>query len=144
MAWARLRGMGRPGPPRFLACARFPGFVPNAAQAYDTHAEGQAERPIWYLRGNFWPRVRTVVDDRAWNRPGAHGVATGADERIHATPRPPAGGQQTHRRWRRGAPATRTPTGNSGTGKWAQTAWGRRTATPGGCRRPTSASPSPW
>ena len=71
--------------PRFLDFARFPGFVPNAAEAYRAQTKGQGERPIRYLRGHCWPRVRTVVDDADWNRPGAHGVAPVADARIHAT-----------------------------------------------------------
>ena len=85
MVLAHPRGGPVTWHPRFLACARFPGFVPTAAEAYRAQTKGQGERPLRYLRGTFGPRVRTVVDDADWNRPGAHGVATVADARIHAT-----------------------------------------------------------
>ena len=85
MGLAHPRGGPVTGHPRFLDFARFQGFVPKAAEAYRAQTKGQGERPIRYLRGNFWPRVRTVGDDADLNRQGAHGVATVADARIHAT-----------------------------------------------------------
>ena len=85
MVLAHPRGGPVTWHPRFLDFARFQGFVPKAAEAYRAQTKGKVERPIRYLRGNFWPRVRTVVDDADLNRQVAHWVATVADARIHAT-----------------------------------------------------------
>ena len=52
MVWAQPRGGPVTGHPRFLDFARFPGFVPNAAEAYRAQTQGQGERPLRYLRGH--------------------------------------------------------------------------------------------
>ena len=71
--------------PRFLDFARFHGFDPKAAEAYRAQTKGKIERPIRYIRGNFWPRLRTVEDLPDLNRRAAHWVATVADARVHQT-----------------------------------------------------------
>lgn len=71
--------------PRFLDFARFHGFSPRAAEAYRAQTKGKIERPIRYVRGNFWPRLRTVEDLDDLNRQVRHWVATVADARVHQT-----------------------------------------------------------
>ena len=71
--------------PRFLDFARFHGFDPKAAEAYRAQTKGKIERPIRYVRGNFWPRLRTVADLADLNRQVAHWVVTVADVRVHQT-----------------------------------------------------------
>ena len=77
--------------PRFLDFARRQGFDPKAAEAYRAQTKGKIERPIRYVRGNFWPRRHAVEDLADLNRQGAHWVATVADVRVHQTTgEPPA------------------------------------------------------
>lgn len=71
--------------PRFLDFIRFHGIEPHVAQPYRPQTKGKVERPIRYIRGNFWPRVRQIVDLADLNRQVAHWVATVADVRTHAT-----------------------------------------------------------
>ncbi len=75
--WPHPRGGPVPGHPRFLACAPFQGFVPKAAEAYRAQTKGHGERPIQSLRGDFWPRVRTVGVTRPGIAPGATPTETG-------------------------------------------------------------------
>ena len=86
------RGGPVPGHPRYLDFAQFHGFEPNAAEAYRAQTKGKIERPIRYVRGNFWPRLRAVEDLADLNRQAAHWVATVADARLHQTTgTPPTG-----------------------------------------------------
>jgi len=71
--------------PRFLDFMRFHGIEPHVAEPYRPQTKGKVERPIRYIRGNFWPRVRQIVDLADLNRQVAHWVATVADVRLHAT-----------------------------------------------------------
>lgn len=71
--------------PRFLDLARFHGFEPKAAEAYRAQTKGKVERPIRYIRGNFWPRLRAVADLDDLNRQAAHWVRTVADARFPQT-----------------------------------------------------------
>ena len=71
--------------PRFLDCARFHGFDPKAAEVYRAQTQGKIERPIRYVRGHVWPRLRTVDDLPDLNRQATHWVATVADARVHQT-----------------------------------------------------------
>lgn len=71
--------------PRFRDFARFHGFEPQAAEADRAPTKGKVERPIRYVRGNFWPRLRAVEDLADLNRQAAHWVATVAAGRVHQT-----------------------------------------------------------
>ncbi|MCY0898542.1 MAG: DDE-type integrase/transposase/recombinase [Firmicutes bacterium] len=71
--------------PRFFDFARFHGFEPKAARPYRGQTKGKVERPIRYLRENFWPRVHRIEGLDDLNRQVMHWVTTVADVRIHQT-----------------------------------------------------------
>lgn len=71
--------------PRYAAFAAFHGFDPKAAPPYRGQTKGKVERPIRYLRDNFWPRVRRIEGLADLNRQVARWVGAVADLRIHGT-----------------------------------------------------------
>lgn len=71
--------------PRYAAFAAFHGFEPKAAPPYRGQTKGKVERPIRYLRANFWPRVHRIEGLDDLNRQAAHWVHTVADVRVHGT-----------------------------------------------------------
>ncbi|PSR32265.1 MAG: transposase [Sulfobacillus benefaciens] len=71
--------------PRFAAFAAFHGFTPKAARPYRGQTKGKVERPIRYVRDNFWPRVHRIDGVADLNRQVATWVLTVADVRIHGT-----------------------------------------------------------
>ena len=71
--------------PRFAAFAAFHGFTPKAARPYRGQTKGKVERPVRYVRDNFWPRVRRIEGIEDLNRQVATWIQTVADVRIHGT-----------------------------------------------------------
>lgn len=71
--------------PRFAAFAEFHGFTPKAARPYRGQTKGKVERPIRYIRDNFWPRVERIEGLDDLNRQVAAWVRTVADVRVHGT-----------------------------------------------------------
>lgn len=71
--------------PRFAAFADFHGFVPKAARPYRGQTKGKVERPVRYVRENFWPRVRRLEGLDDLNHQVATWVRTVADMRVHGT-----------------------------------------------------------
>lgn len=71
--------------PRFAAFAGFHGFTPKAARPYRGQTKGKVERPVRYVRDNFWPRIQRIEGIEDLNRQVAMWVQTVADVRIHGT-----------------------------------------------------------
>ena len=71
--------------PRYAAFAAFHGFTPKAARPYRGQTKGNVERPVRYVRDNFWPRVRRIEGLDDLNHQVSTGIYTVADVRIHGT-----------------------------------------------------------
>jgi transposase len=69
--------------PAYLDFAQCYGFVPKACRPYRRRTQGKGERPIGYIRSNFWPVA--FGDDEDWNRQVAWGRDHVANVRIHGT-----------------------------------------------------------
>lgn len=69
---------------RFLDFASLYGFRPRACLPYHAWTKGKVERPIRYVRQNFWQGI-TFVSVPDLNRQGALWRDTVANVRIHAT-----------------------------------------------------------
>jgi transposase len=71
--------------PRFAAFAVFHGFTPRAARPYRGQTKGKVERPVRYVRENFWPRVHRIEGLDDLNHQVATWIRTVADVRVHGT-----------------------------------------------------------
>ncbi|NMP22049.1 IS21 family transposase [Sulfobacillus harzensis] len=71
--------------PRFAAFAAFHGFTPKAARPYRGQTKGKVERPVRYVRDNFWPRVQRIEGLDDLNHQVVTWVRTVADVRVHGT-----------------------------------------------------------
>ncbi len=71
--------------PAYLDFAKFYGFVPKACRPYRSRTKGRVERPIGYIRSNFWPVA--FVDAEDLNRQFAWWCDQVANVRIHGTTR---------------------------------------------------------
>ncbi|AEJ43103.1 IS21 family transposase [Alicyclobacillus acidocaldarius] len=69
--------------PAYLDFAKFYGFVPKACRPRRSQTKGKVERPIRYIRDNFWPVA--FVDEADLNRQVAWWRDHVANVRIHGT-----------------------------------------------------------
>jgi len=70
--------------PVLLAVAQHYGFAPRACRPYRAQTKGKVERPVRYLRGDFW-LGRTFRDLPDLTGQWAEWLATVANVRVHAT-----------------------------------------------------------
>lgn len=70
--------------PRFEDFAGYYGFRPRACLPYQPRTKGKVERPVGYIRSNFF-QGREVSDLADLNHQAAHWRDTVANVRVHAT-----------------------------------------------------------
>lgn len=77
-------------PGRFLDFALLSGFTPSFCKPYRPKTKGKVERTIRYVRGNFWVRVKTEVEEGRLgllelNERARNWVLDTANARLHGT-----------------------------------------------------------
>lgn len=72
---------------RFLRFAEHHSFTPVRHRPYLPRSKGKVERGVSYIRGNFWPRVKSFSDLADLNEQAKVWLDTKCNVRIHKTTR---------------------------------------------------------
>lgn len=72
---------------RFLRFADHHNFTPIRHRPYKPRTKGKVERGVKYVRGNFWPRIKTFRDLSDLNEKALVWLDTKCNARLHQTTR---------------------------------------------------------